>query len=78
MDLQQLGKLLVVVSLGLALTGGALWLLGKAGLGTSLGSLPGDLKIQGEGWSCFVPITTSILLSLLLTLALWLIGRMGR
>lgn len=74
MDLQQLGKLLLFVSLGLALTGVGLWLMGKAGLG----SLPGDIKFQGEGWSCFIPITTSILLSLLLTLALWLLGRMGR
>ena len=78
MDLQQLGKVLLFVALGLALVGATLWLLGKAGMGTSLGSLPGDIKLQGQGWSCFIPITTSILLSLLLTLALWLIGRIGR
>ena len=44
MDLQQLGKVLLFVALGLALTGMVLWLLGRAGLG----SLPGDIKIQGQ------------------------------
>ena len=74
MDLQQLGKVLLFVALGLALTGMVLWLLGRAGLG----SLPGDIKIQGQSWSCYVPIATSILLSLVLTLLVWLFGRFGR
>ena len=74
MDLQQLGKVLLFVALGLALTGAVLWLLGRAGLG----SLPGDIKIQGQSWSCYVPIATSILLSLVLTLLVWLFGRFGR
>ena len=74
MDLQQLGKVLLFVALGMALTGMVLWLLGRAGLG----SLPGDIKIQGQSWSCYVPIATSILLSLVLTLLVWLFGRFGR
>ena len=74
MDLQQLGKVLLFVALGLALTGMVLWLLGRAGLG----SLPGDIKIQGQSWSCYIPIATSILLSLVLTLLVWLFGRFGR
>ena len=74
MDLQQLGKVLLFVALGLALTGIVLWLLGRAGLG----SLPGDIKIQGQSWSCYIPIATSILLSLVLTLLVWLFGRFGR
>jgi ABC-type Na+ efflux pump permease subunit len=73
-DLQQLGKVLLFVALGLALTGMVLWLLGRAGLG----SLPGDIKIQGQSWSCYIPIATSILLSLVLTLLVWLFGRFGR
>jgi len=73
-DLQQLGKVLLFVALGMALTGMVLWLLGRAGLG----SLPGDIKIQGQSWSCYIPIATSILLSLVLTLLVWLFGRFGR
>lgn len=74
MDLQQLGKVLLFIALGLALTGAVLWVLGRAGLG----SLPGDIKIQGQNWSCYVPIATSILLSLVLTLLLWLFSRFGK
>ena len=55
-----------------------LWLFGRAGIGARLGHLPGDVRLQGEGWSCFIPITTSILLSLLLTLVLTLIVRFLR
>jgi hypothetical protein len=40
-----------------------------------LGSLPGDFHWSGRGWSIWVPLGTSILLSLLLTLALNLFFR---
>lgn len=66
MDLQSLGKILLLLAAGLAVTG-ALLLVG-ARLG--LGSLPGDVKLSGENWGCYVPIATSILLSLILTLLL--------
>ena len=75
MGLQQLGRLLLLLALALAVLGGVLWVLGKTGATTRLGSLTGDLRLQGESWSCFVPITTSILLSLLLTLVLSLLAR---
>ncbi len=78
MDLQQLGKVMLVVALALALLGGVLWFLGRAGLGTRLGHLPGDIRIESQSGSCFIPITTSILLSLLLTLILTLIARFWR
>ena len=74
MDLQQLGKILLFLALGLALVGGLLWLFGRAGLS----SLPGDIKLHGENWSCYIPIATSVLLSLVLTLLLWLFDRFGR
>jgi len=70
-DLQQLGKLVLLIAATLALVGLLLMIGGRLGLG----SVPGDIKLRGEGWSCFVPIGTSILLSLLLTLALWAFGR---
>ena len=51
--------------------------LGRTGL--PLGRLPGDIRIEREGFSCFVPIATSILISLLLTLLLNLVIRwLGR
>lgn len=57
---------LVLVAIGL------LWpLIQKLGLGR----LPGDIVIEREGFSLYVPITTSILVSLVLSLVLWLINR---
>jgi hypothetical protein len=49
-----------------------LWpLLAKLGLG----SLPGDIKIERKGFTFYFPITTSILVSLLITLILWIFRR---
>ena len=74
MDLSSLGKAVVIVGAALILTGGLIWLLGKAGL--PLGRLPGDVYIQREGMSCYVPIATMIVLSLLLTLILNIVIRL--
>jgi len=74
MDLQSLGKLLVLTSVGLAVLGGLLWVGGRYGLG----SLPGDLRLQGDGWGCFVPIGVSLLLSVVLTVILNLVWRWFR
>ena len=40
-----------------------------------LGRLPGDIVIDREGFVLYLPITTSILVSLLLSLILWLVSR---
>ena len=78
MDLQQVGKLVILFALVLALLGGLLWVFGWLGIGGRLGSLPGDMRIERDGWSCFIPITTSILLSILLTIILSLAVRFFR
>jgi hypothetical protein len=74
MDLQTFGKYLALVGLSLALVGGLLVIGGRLGFG----SLPGNLRIQREGFSCYVPIAASIILSLLLTLILNLLLRWFR
>ena len=40
-----------------------------------LGRLPGDIHVERGSWSFYFPLGTSTVLSLLLTLVLWLIGR---
>jgi hypothetical protein len=70
-DLSTMGRWLLVFGLIVAAAGGALWLADRLGL--PLGRLPGDLRIEREGFSCFVPIVSSILISLVLTLAINLI-----
>ena len=65
-DLQGIGKILLLFGAAIALIGGLLWAGGKLGLG----SLPGDLRFGREDWGCYLPIATSILLSILLTVLL--------
>ena len=74
MDLSSLGKAIVILGAVLILAGGLIWLLGRAGL--PLGRLPGDLHIQREGISCYFPIVTMIVLSILLTLILNIVVRL--
>jgi hypothetical protein len=56
----------------LALLGGLLLLVGKVPF---LGRLPGDIAIRRGNWSFYFPLTTSIVISILLTLLLSLFGR---
>jgi hypothetical protein len=70
------GRLLVV--LGLVLVALGLWLsLGPSlpGLG-ALGRLPGDLRIERPGFRLYVPITTSLLVSLALSALLQALSRL--
>lgn len=74
MDLPTLGKWMVVMGAMLILAGGLVWLLGRTGV--PLGRLPGDLHLEGERISCYVPIASMIVVSLLLTLVLNVIVRL--
>lgn len=74
MDLQTLGRYLLLCSAALAVAGLLLIVGGRLGLG----SLPGDIRVQREGFGCFIPIATSIVLSLILTLLLNLFLRWFR
>lgn len=63
----------ILIGLGLLLVlVGLLWpVLAKLGFGR----LPGDVLIQRDGFSLYVPLATSILVSLILSLVLWVISR---
>lgn len=74
MDLSTLGKGVAALGVVLVLAGGLLWILGRTGL--PLGSLPGDIRIEREGLSCYLPLVSMILLSLLLTVLLNVILRL--
>ena len=56
-----MGPVLVGVGLLVTLVGALIW------LGVPIGRLPGDLLIRRENMTIYVPITTSILVSLVLT-----------
>jgi hypothetical protein len=70
--IQELGKLMVAAGLVIAGAGLVLWKTG--GLG-GLGRLPGDLSVQRPGFSVYFPVTTCIVISVVLTLLLWLFRR---
>jgi Protein of unknown function (DUF2905) len=65
MDAQTIGKFLVVAGIVVVVIGGALWGLGRMGL--PLGRLPGDIRIERQGFSFYFPLATSILVSIALT-----------
>jgi hypothetical protein len=74
--MSELGKALIGLGLLLALIGSVLLLAGRAGL--PLGRLPGDIAYRGKNVSVFVPLGTSILISIVLSAILYLISRFRR
>lgn len=68
MDAQSLGRILLVIGLGLALIGLVLIVAARSGLLNGLSNLPGTLRIEASGITCIVPILASILLSIVLTI----------
>ena len=67
--MQDLGKLLVVIGIAVAALGLLLW----SGIGKSwLGRLPGDIHYTRGNFSFHFPLITCLILSLLITILLWL------
>lgn len=64
-----LAKALIVLGLSLAALGAVLLFLGKIPL---LGRLPGDVVVKRPGFTLYLPLGTSLLLSAILSLLLWL------
>lgn len=71
-----LARLLVMLGLLLVFAGGVVYLLGL--LGISFGHLPGDFAWRRPNVSIYFPLGTCVILSLLLTLILYLFTRFHR
>jgi hypothetical protein len=67
------GKALVIAGVVAIIAGAALMLLGRAGM--PLGRLPGDIAYRGKNTTFYFPLATSIVLSVVLSLVLYVIGR---
>lgn len=72
--MQGVGRLLVLTGLGLILVGALLWWSGRAG--GAWPRLPGDIVIERPGFRLYLPLGTSLLLSLLLSGLLYLLSRL--
>jgi hypothetical protein len=71
-----LGKILVVAGAVVLVAGLALMLLGRANV--PLGRLPGDIIYRGKNSTFYFPLATSILVSVVLSVVMYLIGRLRR
>jgi len=67
-----IGKFLILVGIIIILIGALLLLSGRI---PYIGRLPGDIIIQKKNFTFYFPLATSILLSILITLILWILGR---
>jgi ribose/xylose/arabinose/galactoside ABC-type transport system permease subunit len=74
--MSDLGRILITLGAVLLAAGLLVLLLGRLNL--PLGRLPGDMTWRGRNWSISFPLATSILLSVALTLLLWLISHFRR
>jgi hypothetical protein len=72
MNFDDLGKWVVVAGIALIFVGGLMWLLGRIPF---LGNLPGDMRIQTQNVSCFIPIVSMIIVSVVATIILNIIIR---
>jgi hypothetical protein len=71
--MEAIGRYLMLGGIALLVTGGLIFLSAKLGL--PLGRLPGDICIEGENFRFYFPLTSGILISLVLTLILNIIAR---
>jgi hypothetical protein len=72
----EFGKLLIFLGAVLVAAGVVVMLLGRMHL--PLGRLPGDIVYRGKNTRVYFPLATSILLSVVLTVLLYVVGRWRR
>ena len=71
-EIQHIGKLLIIMGIIIIAAGALLLLSGKL---PWIGRLPGDILIQKKNFTFYFPLATGILVSILLTLIFWFLGR---
>lgn len=71
--METIARYLMIGGIIIFLIGGGIYLAAKFGI--PLGRLPGDIRIEGENGSFYFPITSSILVSVILSILLNLISR---
>jgi len=75
-EMTDVGKIFVFLGVILLVLGGLFLFFGRSGL--PIGRLPGDFLNRGKNTTFYFPLATSIVLSAVLSLVLYLIGRFRR
>jgi len=70
----QIGKTLIIIGVILVIAGILVYFAGNKM--SWLGHLPGDIRIERENMKFYFPLTTMIIISLLVSLILWIIRRL--
>jgi hypothetical protein len=74
--MSDVGKLLIGLGIVLVVAGVVLTLLGRTNL--PLGRLPGDIFYRGKHTTFYFPLATSVVISVILSLLLYLLGKWKR
>lgn len=69
---QPLGKILIIIGLFIIILGILFLFVGRI---PWIGRLPGDIVIERKNINIYIPITTSIILSILLTIIFWFLSK---
>lgn len=72
--LLSLARGLIVIGIICLIAGGALYLLAR--FNVPIGRLPGDIRLEGEGYVVYIPLVSMVLISLLLTCVLNVLARL--
>jgi hypothetical protein len=72
----EMGRMLVMLGVALVVIGGIVILLGRTGV--PLGRMPGDILYRGKNPTFYFPLASSILISVVLCIVLFLVGRLRR
>jgi hypothetical protein len=70
----QIAKWLIVMGICLCGIGALMLVAGKFGLFR----LPGDVSVGGKNWHVFMPITSCLVISAVLTLLMWIISKLSK
>ena len=73
--MQPIGKFLIILGIAVAVVGALLLVFGNIPV---LGKLPGDLRFKKENFEIYIPITTSVLLSIVVSVILWAVSLVAK
>lgn len=71
-----LARILILLGVVLVIAGVLVYAFGRLNL--PIGRLPGDMTWRGRNWSVSFPLASSLVISILLSLLLWFVGRIRR